>query len=141
MADSSPPAASIVTAADAHPVRRLGPTVWAVLEVLRERSTVDDRGEVFADTSVRSLAEELGLAKNTVHRALRRLRRHGLINARQNRISADMFAPGEYVHANNGAVADTRVAVVSTTSTGARRAPAPRPPEADAPTSQPTLRI
>ena len=57
MADSSPPAASIVTAADAHPVRRLGPTAWAVLEVLRERSTVDDRGEVFADTSVRSLAE------------------------------------------------------------------------------------
>ena len=130
-----------MTAADAHPVRRLGPTAWAVLEVLRERSTVDDRGEVFADTSVRSLAEELGLAKNTVHRALRRLRRHGLINARQNRTSADMFARGEYVHANNGAVADTRVAVVSTTSAGARRAPAPRPPEADAPTSQPTLRI
>ena len=46
--------------------------------------------------SVRSLAASLGLAKDTVARALGRLRRAGLVAATQTRTRAGMFATGSY---------------------------------------------
>lgn len=79
-----------------HPVRRLGPTAWAVLEDLRARS-VDVDDEVVAHVSIRALAAELGLAKATVHRATSRLTRAGLIEARQTRTDAGTFTNGHYV--------------------------------------------
>jgi DNA-binding transcriptional MocR family regulator len=78
-----------------HPVRQLGPTGWAILQVLRERSGGDSGAVITA--SIRSLAGELGLAKNTVQHALRRLRALGLIEARQTRTRAGTFAAGHYV--------------------------------------------
>jgi DNA-binding transcriptional MocR family regulator len=79
-----------------HPVRRFGPTAWAVLAELRNRS-VDVDDELVAQVSIRALAAELGLAKNTVHRAICRLYRDGLIEARQARTSAGTFTSGHYV--------------------------------------------
>jgi DNA-binding MarR family transcriptional regulator len=80
-----------------HEVRRLGPIAWTVLEVLRERSVIGASGELVAEMSIRSLAADLGLAKNTVHRALRRLVRVGLIGAHQTRTIAGTFSRGHYV--------------------------------------------
>ena len=72
LADPPGATARIVNESVAAPVRRLGPTAWAVLEVLRERSAVGEPGERIVEVSIREpLAVDLGLAKNTVHRALR----------------------------------------------------------------------
>ena len=76
--------------------RRLGPTAWVVLETLLARSTGPvERCEAVATT--RTLANDLGLAKDTVARALVKLRRAGVVNARQTRAGAGMFATGFYV--------------------------------------------
>jgi DNA-binding transcriptional ArsR family regulator len=74
--------------------RRLGATAWMVFEELLLAS-VDVDGECTATTSVRALAARTGLAKDTVARALSRLRRAGLITAQQAR-NAGAFAAGSY---------------------------------------------
>ncbi len=58
----------------------LGPLAWAALEVLvaASRDEVDD---VMAAATVREVAAELGVAKNTAHRAMRTLRSAGLGDA------------------------------------------------------------
>ena len=71
--------------------RRLGPTSWVVLEELLQRST---DGE--ARVSIRTLAVSLGLAKDTVARAVRRLGDAGLIVAHQTRSEAGVFDTGSY---------------------------------------------
>lgn len=73
--------------------RQLGPTAWCVLECLRDRAA-DGR---VAEASVRALAAELGVAKNTAHRAIAMLVRAGLIEAEQRRGSDGRFQPGRYV--------------------------------------------
>jgi DNA-binding transcriptional MocR family regulator len=50
-----------------------------------------------ASVSIRTLADRLGLAKDTVARALGRLRRAGLVTARQARTDTGVFATGCYV--------------------------------------------
>ncbi len=75
--------------------RRLGATAWVVFEELLLVST-DDGGCCEATTSVRALAARTGLAKDTVARALSRLRRAGLITAQQSR-TAGVFAAGSYL--------------------------------------------
>lgn len=76
--------------------RRLGPTAWVVLETLLARSTGPvERCEAIATT--RTLANDLGLAKDTVARALVKLRRAGVVNARQTRAAAGTFTTGSYV--------------------------------------------
>jgi DNA-binding transcriptional regulator YhcF (GntR family) len=50
-----------------------------------------------ASMSVRSMAARLGLAKDTVARALNRLRRAGLVTPVQSRTSAGVFAAGRYL--------------------------------------------
>jgi len=73
--------------------RRLGPTAWCALECLRERS---DDGRV-AEASVRGIAADLGVAKNTAHRAIVALVRAGLVEVDQRRDDHGRFRPGRYL--------------------------------------------
>ena len=83
--------------ADSIGLRRgLGPTAWTVFEELLLASTATPTGQR-ASVSVRSLAGRLGLAKDTVARALKRLRRAGLVTPVQSRTSAGVFAAGSYL--------------------------------------------
>lgn len=72
--------------------RQLGPTTWCVLECLIERS---DDG-MTATASVRAVAAELGVAKNTAHRAIAALVRAGLVEPTQARNPSGTFRPGRY---------------------------------------------
>jgi DNA-binding transcriptional ArsR family regulator len=76
--------------------RSLTPTAWVVLEELVLRSTTagEHRG---ARASVRSLAASLGLTKDTVASAIRRLRSAGVVSAAQQRTIAGVFDTGVYV--------------------------------------------
>ena len=51
---------------------------------------------VVAQVSIRSLASSLGLAKDTVNRAVRRLRDLGVIHAEQHRSDSGVFQTGSY---------------------------------------------
>lgn len=84
-----------LTADTAELRRRLGPTAWVVLEELLFASTRTRDGRV-APVSIRTLAARLGLAKDTVARALGRLRRAGLVTAYQSRTDSGVFATGSY---------------------------------------------
>ena len=75
--------------------RRLGPTAWVVFEELVLASSRTRDGRV-ASVSIRTLAGRLGLAKDTVARALNRLRRAGLVTAYQSRTNSGVFATGSY---------------------------------------------
>ena len=91
--------------------RQLGPTAWCALECLIERS---DDG-MTATASVRAVAAELGVAKNTAHRAIASLVRAGLVEPTQARNPSGTFSPGRYrLH-----VDDIREQALS--ATGARR--------------------
>lgn len=72
--------------------RDLGPTAWCALECLVERAGA---GSV-AVASVRSLAAQLGVAKNTANRAIATLVGAGLIEAIQDRGTDGQFRPGTY---------------------------------------------
>jgi hypothetical protein len=71
--------------------RRVGPTAWTVLTVLAVDAD-STGGAPAARASVRSLANRLGLNKDTVARALARLWEAGLIVATTSR-----FEPSVYV--------------------------------------------
>ena len=75
--------------------RRVGPTAWAVFEELA-LSAVGTRDACTASVSVRSLATRLGMSKDTVARAVIRLRAAGLVSAQQARGSDGTFAVGSY---------------------------------------------
>ena len=72
--------------------RRVGPVAWCALEVLADRPTA---GGV-VEASVRAVADELGVAKNTAHRAIAALGRAGLVEAVQARGADGRFAAGRY---------------------------------------------
>lgn len=75
--------------------------------------------------SVRALAARLGLAKDTVARALTRLRRARLVTSIQSRTSAGVFAAGSYLLTLPDSItvqADSHVTRASTRS----RSPRPR---------------
>ena len=87
---------TIVLGPAAHELRRhVGATAWVVLDEMLQRST-GDGDQVVAEVSIRSLGSSLGLAKDTVARAVRRLRELGAIEARQVRTSAGVFDVGSY---------------------------------------------
>jgi DNA-binding transcriptional MocR family regulator len=92
-----------------------------VLEEMTQRST-GDGDHVVAQVSVRSLASSLGLGKDTVNRAVRRLRELGVIHAEQARSDNGTFQTGAY-RIDVPAVCLT---VVTSTTTNARR-PHPTP--------------
>lgn len=76
--------------------REVGATAWAALEVLV--SQADRRGDVLVvSASVRGVAEALSLAKNTAHRAVRRLVAAGFIAPDQARATDGRFLTGAYV--------------------------------------------
>jgi DNA-binding transcriptional ArsR family regulator len=91
------PLHSVVVGAAASELRRaLGPTSWMVLEEMLLCSTgpVD---ACVASVSVRALAASLGLVKDTVGRAIRRLRDAGLVTVVQQRTVAGIFDTGTYL--------------------------------------------
>jgi hypothetical protein len=75
--------------------RRLGPLAWCALEALHQRAALTDSGWI-ADVSVQILAIELGVAKNTAHRALKTLRGAGLLEHTQTRAAAGRFDTSAY---------------------------------------------
>ena len=86
----------VTTGPDAAKLRRqLGATSWVVLDEMMERST-GDGDHVVAQVSIWLLASSLGLAKDTVARAVRRLSDLGVIEAVQVRASSGVFEAGSY---------------------------------------------
>jgi DNA-binding transcriptional ArsR family regulator len=94
-ADPSP-VALVIGAASLELRRALGPSAWLVFEEMLLRSTTQ-RGERIAHVSVRSLAVALGVAKDTVARALNRLRDAGLVTPAQPKNERGLFEAGSYV--------------------------------------------
>jgi len=87
---------TIVLGPKAHELRAfVGSTAWSVLDEMMQRST-GDGDHVVAQVSIRSLASSLGLAKDTVNRAVRRLRDLGVIDAVQARAESGVFEAGSY---------------------------------------------
>jgi DNA-binding transcriptional MocR family regulator len=86
----------VLTADSAEWRRRLDPAAWVVFEELLLASTGTAEGCV-ASVSIRTLADRIGLAKDTVARAIGRLRRAGLVTAHQSRTDTGVFANGSYM--------------------------------------------
>jgi hypothetical protein len=89
-------ARAIVVGASSSELRRvLGPTPWTVLEemVRHSQGPVDD---CTAQVSIRSLAAALGLAKDTVARAVTRLCASGVVVAMQSRAATGAFDAAAY---------------------------------------------
>jgi DNA-binding IclR family transcriptional regulator len=89
-------------------VVRLGPVAWVVLERIVQQA-IADGDELVGCASVRSLAAELGLAKDTVARAVRRLRRAGLVEfvgERFERGSYRLTVPHDVLHVEGSAPAN-----------------------------------
>ncbi|HSJ44241.1 MAG TPA: winged helix-turn-helix domain-containing protein, partial [Euzebyales bacterium] len=59
--------------------RAVGATAWVILEDIALDAAIDDRGRLVAHTSVRQIADHLGLNKTPVARHLARLRDHGFV--------------------------------------------------------------
>jgi DNA-binding transcriptional ArsR family regulator len=92
-----PSSVSLVIGAASLELRRaLGPSAWLVFEEMLLRSTTE-RGERIAHVSVRSMAAALGVAKDTVARALNRLRDAGLVTPAQPKNKRGLFEAGSYV--------------------------------------------
>jgi IclR-like helix-turn-helix domain-containing protein len=92
----STPGLTVVLGAGAPALRRrLGPLAWCALEALHQLATLTDDA-LIADVSLQTLAVELGVAKNTAHRALKTLRGAGLIEHDQARAAAGLFDTSRY---------------------------------------------
>lgn len=88
--------ADLVLGAGAVALRRqVGPLAWCALEVLMARGRPASDGSV-APASVRAVADELGVAANTAHRALKTLRTAGLLEHHQSRTDAGFFGVTSY---------------------------------------------
>ena len=110
--------------------KQLGPTAWCALECLVERS--DDGRTTLA--TVRSVAADLGVAKNTAHRAMSTLARAGLVESVQTRDGEGRFEPGRYLlHLGDLS------AIPPTSTTTARRAKRAPRPSTSSPAQQLTL--
>ena len=115
----------LLLAAESVELRRLlGPTAWAVFEELLLASTSRPDGRQ-ASMSVRSLPQRLGLAKDTVARALTRLRRADLVTPIQSRTSAGAFGAGRYLLTVPDSIAIQAVSHLTAANTRSR-SPQPR---------------
>lgn len=87
---------ALVLGPRAHELRAyVGTTAWSVLEEMMQRST-GDGDHIVAGVSIRSLASSLGLAKDTVARAVRGLSDLGVVAAVQARSDSGVFDAGSY---------------------------------------------
>lgn len=77
--------------------RRLGPTAWAVLEDVALDAYLDDHARLVAVTSVRRVALQLGISKDTAARALLRLADAGLVERQSRRDESGTFSASVYV--------------------------------------------
>lgn len=115
----------IALGSEAAPLRRcLGPLAWCALEHLVAASTTGPDGRT-VDAPVRALATELGVAKNTAHRALAALAEAGVIDPEHRRRDDGTYRPTRYRLHLSPDVLD----VTPTTKT--RRANQPSPPADD----------
>jgi hypothetical protein len=86
----------IILGSAAAPLRRsLRPLAWCVLEHLVATSTTGADGRT-VEAPVRALAAELGVAKNTAHRALVALTRVGVVEPERRRGAGGAFEPSCY---------------------------------------------
>lgn len=85
----------IVLPAAGHLRRVLGPSTWVVLESLLARSTGTTE-ESTVTISIRALAADVALSKDTVTRAVSHLHRVGLLSVVHPRTTAGTFGPTEY---------------------------------------------
>lgn len=90
------PVSLVIGAASLELRRALGPSAWLVFVEMLLRSTAE-RGERIAHVSVRSMAAALGVAKDTVARALNRLRDADLVRPAQQKNERGLFEAGSYV--------------------------------------------
>ena len=94
---SAEPRRALVLGSAASAWRRsLAPLSWVVLEALAESSR-ERSGVTVSEKSVRALADELGLAKDTIGRAIQRLQRAGLVSRIDTRSTDGRFGRGCYV--------------------------------------------
>lgn len=109
----------------AAPLRRsLGPLAWCALEHLVATSTTGSGGRT-VDAPVRALAAELGVAKNTAHRALTALSDAGVVEPEHRRRADGTYRPTRYRLHLSPDVIDV------TPPTKTRRATTPSPPADD----------
>jgi hypothetical protein len=109
----------------AAPLRRsLGPLAWCALEHLVATSTTGPAGRT-VEAAVRALADELGVAKNTAHRALAALTRAGVVEPEHRRGAGGAFEPSRYHLHLSPDVIDV------TPAPKTRRATRPSPPADD----------
>jgi hypothetical protein len=59
--------------------RAVGVTAWAILEDMALDADIDDQGRLVARTDVRTIADNLGINKQTVSTHLKKLREHGFV--------------------------------------------------------------
>lgn len=85
----------VVRPAAGHLRRVLGATSWVLLEELLARS-IGNAGLSVTTASIRSLAESLGVAKDTVGRAVTVLRSVGVLTVVQHRTVAGVFGSTTY---------------------------------------------
>ncbi len=88
-------------------VVQLGPVAWVVLERMAQQSTVDG-DDVVVWASLRSLARDLGLAKDTVAQGVSRLLRAGLVEfvgERFERGAYRLTIPRDVLHVDGSAPA------------------------------------
>jgi DNA-binding MarR family transcriptional regulator len=100
--------------------RTLGPLAWAALEVIASHSN-DVDGSLVASFSVRALATELAVAKDTAARALDSLHRSGLVERAQTRGDHGKFGRGRYLVTLPAGVLTLDVGCVSMTSSPPRQ--------------------
>lgn len=77
--------------------RSVGPVAWMVLEELALASCADGSGRLVARLDVRGIARPLGLAKDTVARAMRRLIDAGVVRFDPGRQDGGRFGRGRYL--------------------------------------------
>lgn len=93
---AEPTRRAIVVGPKVHELRRyVGATSWAVLEEMMQAATgPSDR--LVAEVSIRSLAASLGASRDTITRAVRRLRDLGVVEAEQACSESVSFRAGSY---------------------------------------------
>jgi len=94
--DSSTAGGLIVGAAAADVRRSVGPTAWSALEVLATSPPSHVAGSWIVRSSVRELADGMGVAKNPEQRALATLRAARLVEFAQQRDGGGRFDASVY---------------------------------------------